>query len=106
MARDTFPFWPPSSPQRPATIAGRQSLFELMDLSVNQIPRGLNNEIPLRPAPLPRIVHPQLPVDPEYKLAGKTNAQVANLYTLFELTEQMDRASAVLAFYKVSAENG
>lgn len=103
MARDTFPYWPPTSPQRPANIAGRQTLYQLLDLPVNQIPAGRGDEIPLRPKPLPKIRPPELPVDPEAESSGHI-AQAANLYTLFYLTEVMDRATAANAFMRI--QNG
>lgn len=100
--RDTFPFWPPPNVQRPAIIAGRQSLFQLFDLPVNQAPRPVSVEIPLRTIPAPRTRPVELPVTPEAQSAGRTGP---NLYDLFMLTEVMGRSAAMAAIAKVNGEN-
>jgi hypothetical protein len=88
MGRDTFPYWPPGSPQRPSLIAGHQEALKLEDLAINQIPRGRHDEIPLRPVPVPRIRRPELPASPEKRNTGIFGD---SLYDLYMQTEAMPR---------------
>ncbi len=81
-----FPFWPPSSPQRPAIIAGRQAMTVIQDLAVNQVPNGRNDEIKFIPRPVPRVRKPELPASPEIRSEGMVSR---SLYDLYMLTEQM-----------------
>lgn len=89
MTRDTFPYWPPTSPQRPAVIAGRQASLEVRYLYTEAVAPPLNGrEIPILARPIPRVRRPDLPFSPEAQSAGQVGT---NLYDLFMMTEQFTR---------------
>jgi hypothetical protein len=93
--RDTFPIWPPTSPQIPNLIPGRQVLFAIQDLRINQSPRGNSREIEfVRQRFLPRIRGPEFPVLPELRNRGKIGP---SLEELFYMTENAPRAELVRA---------
>lgn len=94
MAKDTFPFWGPGSPQRPNNIPGRGVKTMLQDLAVNQIPRGRSDEIAYIPHVVPIIRPPEQPADPSFRMKGKTGS---NLYQLFLMTETMPREEVARA---------
>lgn len=81
---DSFPIWPPTSPQHPAAIPGGQVLRQLGDLIYNQIPTGRNDEIPLHSNAIPRINRPELPGSPEMLDKGRYGS---TLYDLFIMTQ-------------------
>lgn len=94
MVGSAFPYWPPTSPQKPAQIPGRQMGMEVLDLAVNQIPRGRPDEIPLKPVPVPRVRRPELPGVPTQ---DRGVAFAPNLYGLFMQTNSMPREQLVAA---------
>lgn len=93
MRGSTFPFWPPTSPQNEAEIPGRQMGMEILDLAVNQIPRGRSDEIPMKPVPVPRVRKPELPSTASVQVYGMYGA--GNLYSLFLQSEAMPREQLV-----------
>ncbi len=88
MARDTFPFWGPGSPQDPHAIHNATVKALFADLPVSQVPRGRQDEIPLHPRIPPRIRPPELPGSGEVRARGKYGS---SLYDLFMLSETMPR---------------
>lgn len=75
-----YPFWPPTSPQRPAVIAGRQSLRVREDLRVNQIPHGDLNEVYQMQRPYPKPRKTEQPTAPETRHIGQTGSTLFDLF--------------------------
>jgi len=86
--RDTFPYWPPASPQRPNTIAGRQVLMQVRDLRINQAPRQRSDDINFIPSIIPTNRGYDLPDPQQGQMVGRVGS---NLYDLLMLTEATPR---------------
>lgn len=98
MVEANFPYWPPTSPQLPAEIPGRQMGLEVLDLAVNQIPRGRLDEIPLKPVPVPRTRKPELPSTQSVQIAGIYSG--SDLYQYFLQTNSAPREQLVAALMR------